>query len=616
MRLKRKDLIIITVLIAMCLVTLVGSSYALFTRTFTSTKKISVQAGTLKVDFAEGNRINLSNVAPMSDNDGMNTTPYTFTITNSGSVAAYYTIRNEEDSSNTLNNKYIKYRLISDNYDSGIKTLDTMGSGYYILSSENTLAVGKSITYKLYLWLSSEADNDAQNKTYQSKIVVQSTTNSISETVATTLLKGVGENGSIDASDPEQTFITGTNPNNYIWYSGKLWRAVSIDPSDNSVKLVTQWNMASIPFNTNGNGIFKGSYMEQWLNDTSVDGFLGNLREPEKFIKANSVWNATATTETSKPEKATLVTDTVGLINLYEYTMSYNNISTTDGYLNNGLWWFLLNGLSSSEIYSVKFDDGSVGSIVDTGYSFGIRPAVNLKSNIKITSGIGTSDNPYRLEGDSDIVIEGTLLSTRYSGEYINFGIGNNKLYRIVSHENGNGTKIVSDLPLMNSSSEFLASPFDTTSLYYSADTTIGKFLNGTYLTADTYLSSTMIKLIDDETWYSGTVFSGESYKFAKYGDINSKEVVSTNSTAKVGILRIGELMSNQTLPCYENVNYWFITRYSNTKLRRAGYNGDSYFDPPQSSFSFKPAMNLKSNVIITSGDGTKNNPFEVRLAE
>ena len=616
MRLKRKDLIIITVLIAMCLVTLVGSSYALFTRTFTSTKKVSVQAGTLKVDFAEGNRINLSNVAPMSDSDGMNTTPYTFTITNSGSVAAYYTIRNEEDSSNTLNNKYIKYRLISDNYDSGIKTLDTIGSGYYMLSSENTLAVGKSITYKLYLWLSSEANNDAQNKTYQSKIVVQSTTNSISETVATTLLKGVGENGSIDASDPEQTFITGTDPNNYIWYSGKLWRAVSIDPSDNSVKLVTQWNMASIPFNTNGNGLFKESYMEQWLNDTSVDGFLGNLREPEKFIKANSVWNATATTETSKPEKATLVTDTVGLINLYEYTMSYNNISTTDGYLNNGLWWFLLNGLSSSEIYSVKFDDGSVGSIVDTGYSFGIRPAVNLKSNIKITSGIGTSDNPYRLEGDSDIVIEGTLLSTRYSGEYINFGIVNNKLYRIVSHENGNGTKIVSDLPLMNSSSEFLASPFDTTSLYYSADTTIGKFLNGTYLTADTYLSSTMIKLIDDGTWYSGTVFSGESYKFAKYGDINSKEVVSTNSTAKVGILRIGELMSNQTLPCYENVNYWFITRYSNTKLRRAGYNGDSYFDPPQSSFSFKPAMNLKSNVIITSGDGTKNNPFEVRLAE
>ncbi len=47
----------------------------------------------------------------------------------------------------------------------------------------------------------------------------------------------------------------------------------------------------------------KGSNMEQWLNDTSVDGFLGNLREPDKFIKTDSVWNATSTTERTKPAK-------------------------------------------------------------------------------------------------------------------------------------------------------------------------------------------------------------------------------------------------------------------------------------------------------------------------
>ena len=256
MKLKKSYIVTTVLLIAICLVTLIGSSYALFTKTLTGTKKVSVQTGTLKVNFAEGNRINLSNVVPMSDSDGMNTTPYTFTITNSGTMNAYYTVRNEEDSSNTLNNKYIKYRLMSDNYDSGIKTLDTMGNGYYMLSSENSLSVGQSVTYKLYLWLSSEADNTAQGKTYQSKIVVQSTTNSIGDTVAATLLKGVGEKGSIDTSDSEQTFITGTNPNNYIWYSGKLWRAVLIDPTDNSVKLVTQWNISSIVYN-NGSSNMK-----------------------------------------------------------------------------------------------------------------------------------------------------------------------------------------------------------------------------------------------------------------------------------------------------------------------------------------------------------------------
>ena len=615
MRLKRKDLIIVVVLIAICLVTLVGSSYALFTRTFTSTKKISVQAGTLKVDFSEGNRINLSNVAPMSDSDGMNTTPYTFTITNSGSVAAYYTIRNEEDSSNTLNNKYIKYRLISDNYDSGIKTLDTMGNGYYMLSLENTLAVGKSITYKLYLWLSSEANNDAQNKTYQSKIVVQSTTNSISDTVATTLLKGVGDNGSIDASDPEQTFITGTNPNNYIWYSGKLWRAVSIDPSDNSVKLVTQWNMSAIPYNYDGNSSFKGSHMEQWLNDTSVDGFLENLREPEKFIKTDSLWNNTIIDKTTKPDKTVLIKDAVGLLTLYEYTMSYKNASQTTGYLNNGLWWFIMTRSSTSSVYAIKYIDGTVvGGTSNVTYPFGIRPVINLKSNIKIVSGVGTSDNPYRLENDNDENLSGTLLSTRYSGEYIKFGIGNNELYRIVSHENGIGTKIVSESPLKDSSDNFISSSFDNSSVYYSNNTIIGKFLNGTYLIDGNYLSSDMINLIDNGIWYSGMIYAGSNYKLAKYSDTSATNVVSNNSTAQVGLLRLGELMNGQFSPYNNNVGIWTLTPIGSNLIRRIGYNGDSYFEQPQINVPFKPAMNLKSNVVITGGDGTKSNPFTVAL--
>ena len=162
------------------------------------------------------------------------------------------------------------------------------------------------------------------------------------KTVSETLLASVGENGNVDTSDPDQTFITGTDPNNYIWYSGKLWRAVSIDPSDNSVKLVTQWNISGIPYNSSNNTAFAGSYMESWLNDTSVDGFFRNLRDYSRFIKTDSNWNATMTTATTKPAETTMVTDPVGLLNMYEYTMSYNGTTSTEGYLNNGLYWWLL----------------------------------------------------------------------------------------------------------------------------------------------------------------------------------------------------------------------------------------------------------------------------------
>ena len=162
------------------------------------------------------------------------------------------------------------------------------------------------------------------------------------KTVAETLLAGVGEKGSINTSDREQTFITGEDPNNYIWYSGKLWRAVSIEPTDNSVKLVTQWNISAIPYNPSNQAAFEGSYMEEWLNDTSVDGFLGNLREPEKFIKMDSKWNATMTEDTSKPPKTTIVEAAIGLLNIYEYTMSYSGTDYSNGYLNNNLDWWLL----------------------------------------------------------------------------------------------------------------------------------------------------------------------------------------------------------------------------------------------------------------------------------
>ena len=589
MKVKKKQIIVTALLIAVCLVTLIGSSYALFTKTLSSTKKISVQAGTLKVDFAEGNRINLSNVAPMSDSDGMNTTPYTFTITNSGSVAAYYTIRNEEDSSNTLNNKYIKYRLISDNYDSGIKTLDTIGSGYYMLSSENTLAVGKSITYKLYLWLSSEANNDAQNKTYQSKIVVQSTTNSISDTVATTLLKGVGENGSIDASDPEQTFITGTDPNNYIWYSGKLWRAVSIDPSDNSVKLVTQWNILTLQFDTGVD--FSNSYVKGWLNNTDSTGFLSNLREPDKFIKSDSVWNFTTISNISKPAKTNLVTSKVGILNVYEYSKNY--------ILNNGICSWIMTPYDSNMIWASS--GGGLYNDYPNGAS-GIRPAINLKGYIKVVSGTGSISDPYRLEGDYDESLSGTLLSTRYSGEYVKFGNDENSLYRIVSHEDGYGTKITTAVPLKENGKYKLAK-FDDSKTTYSTDTSLGKFLNNEFL--NTSFTSEQLSMIEDSKWFI------EKFNLSN-GDVFSDQNVTTS---KVGLLRIGELMSGQFDFYANNAPYWLLTKVNNDVIWRISEYGGTYStEGPSGTYGIKPAMNLKSNVVITGGDGTKSNPFTIKL--
>ena len=607
---EKNKIILVIILILISLIVLVGSSYALLTKSFKS-KKLSMEVGTLKIDFAEGNAINMANAAPMTDADGLKTTPYTFTITNSGDFNVYYTVSNEEELSNTLDTSYLRMKLTgSDGYDSGIKTVKELGTETYKLVDETLLATGKSVTYELRMWISQDAGNDIQDKIYKSKIVVNGVSNK-NKTVSEKLLAGVGDNGTIDTTDSEQTFITGTNPNNYIWYSGKLWRAVSIDPSDNSVKLITQWNISSLAYNTENNTVFQGSNMEQWLNDTSVDGFLGNLREPEKFIKTDSVWNATMTKETTKPAKTTMVTDAVGLLNIYEYTMSYKNATAETGYLNNGLeWWILTPYDTSSKGHFINYKGN--GSNFIRNISLGSRPSINLKSAVKVIDGDGTSNNPYRLQGDNDSP-EWALLSTRYSGEYISFGTGENNLYRIVSHENGTGTKITSAIPLKDSG-KFKKISFGDNAIF-SKDNTIGTFLNGDYLTSGTYLTNDQVNMIEDNTtWYLGPGGS-VNYRLTKYQDATSSNLTTSITTAKIGLLRLGELMAGQFDKKGNNTDYWTLTPSSTSSVNvispygEYGVNGR-----PANPIGSRPSMNLKSTVKIVSGTGTKSSPFIVEL--
>ena len=435
-------------------------------------------------------------------------------------------------------------------------------------------------------------------------------------TVADVLLAGVGENGAINTSDPEQRFITGTDPNNYIWYSGKLWRAVSIDTSDNSVKLVTQWNISTITYNASGNTAFEGSHMEAWLNDTSVDGFLGNLREPEKFIKMDSVWNATETTAT-KPAETTMVAAPVGLLNIYEYTMSYSGMIASSGYLNNGLYWWSITPYDSSRVHYVN----SYGRAISNypSYAYGVRPSLNLKSSVRIVSGDGTIDNPYRLNGDNDTELSGTMLNTRYSGEYIRFGTGENNLYRIVSHENGTGTKITSAEPLKNAGT-FVTSAFGSNTTF-SSDNTIGAFLNNDYLnTGNGYLTSEDIAMIEDNTtWYLGTVGDGTSYKLSKYTNTTDNILTSSVTTAKVGLLRMGELMTGQferyavkdgSSSTGLTTTYWTLTPSSSSGVRGVYSRDTASSYSPSNAYGVRPSLNLKSNVQITSGTGTESDPF------
>ena len=409
--------------------------------------------------------------------------------------------------------------------------------------------------------------------------------------------------------DGVDTFITGEDPNNYIWYSGKLWRAVSVNNEAKTTKLVTQWNISATTYNPENQTNFEGSYMEDWLNDTTVDGFLGNLRDYEKFIVTDAKWDATMDPNglgsITRPNGEATVTAPVGLLNMYEYQSSYHETTYSNGYLNNGLYWWTLTPYSTSYVWNV--DNSGYASYISPSYARGVRPSINLKSSVKIVDGDGTVSNPYRLSGDNDTNLSGTLLSSRYSGEYIRFGNEENNLYRIVSHENGSGTKIVSAEPL-KSSGTFITSAFGSNTTFSSTNT-IGAFMNGDYLT--NYVDSTYSDMIEDSTtWYLGTVGSGTSYKLAKYADANMSSTNSSTTDAKAGLLRFGELMSGQFDRYGNNTYYWTLTPYSASDVWIVDSIGIAIYYSPSDAGGVRPSLNLKSNILITEGSGTKEDPF------
>ena len=153
---RKKYIIISVVIILISIIALIGSSYAILTMTIEGDKKISVTAGILKVDFTDGNYINLDNAAPVTDKQGLKTSPYTFTITNTGNINAYYHVSLEEETTNTLTHNYLKMRLTNDKgYDSGVVYVSDYGyatSGGYTIDRESCLNA------KISNWSSSYSD--------------------------------------------------------------------------------------------------------------------------------------------------------------------------------------------------------------------------------------------------------------------------------------------------------------------------------------------------------------------------------------------------------------------------------------------------------------------------
>ncbi len=438
---SKKKGIIIGVVVSLLLIVTLGITYAYWLYSNTLGNETLV-AGDIYMKYSEtSDGITLENAMPSKEPDETKHFDFTIEGKNKYSKPIWYEIvlsQGLEDSSKTrLKDEFLRFRLVEIQGEERKVVLDNASYSDLVtgkriwVNTINANTPNVEIKYELYMWIGFETrigntkegndyTMDEWNDVYASvKVSVNGDfeEKKLPIKLIDMVKKDISKENSITDTDGT-IYLSGSNDTinfNYVWYSGKLWRIVAINP-DGTIKLVTQDEITAITWNSDTT--YKNSWIYQWLNED----FKETLYNYENIIVQNADWNATAA-ENSTPVRpdsnGTIVNGDVGLLNAYEYSQAYKNASTSTNYLNIGYYWWLITPYSGSNVRRVN-SNGSLYNVAPGSLALGVRPSINLKSNIGIVAGgDGSETNPYRINGDKNPGNSGELINTRISGEYV-----------------------------------------------------------------------------------------------------------------------------------------------------------------------------------------------------
>ena len=213
-------------------------------------------------------KISLTDAFPITDEDGLKQTPFTFTIKNNCNsyVKVYITIDSTyRESTNTsyLKDNYMKVNISPKGTTSGASKilgsqtlidLENDRKGYIIVSTG--LKANEEKSYDLRIWMDSAVTTEqGLNKNWFGKIVVVSDASKEPPTFAETILANnevkapITTPGAAISTDSEALlasteddygtsyYFRGAVTNNYVEFANKCWRIVRIG-GDGSVKLI------------------------------------------------------------------------------------------------------------------------------------------------------------------------------------------------------------------------------------------------------------------------------------------------------------------------------------------------------------------------------------------
>ena len=401
------------------------------------------------------------------------------------------------------------------------------------------------------------------------------------------------------------SYVVGNPSNNYVWYSGKMWRIINYDLTDRTIKLVTDDVVSIVNYDNkkdasgNFSNNYIGSNISLWLNNE----FLPTLRNTEKYL-LDIPWNysAVGANVTEPITSGNTAVSKVGMLNNFEYKKASSYLNKSKNF------WLISTDTNAQKAWYVNSSGAITSSIVSEFY--GVRPSIVLKPNVTvINGGAGTITNPYRLTGDIGANI-GTNLNTRFSGEYVTF---NGVMFRI-SKVDPKYTKLVAVNTI----------PIDTT-----------KASGIQHITPSDY-TATQMKLHYFDKKYSDNTFVGNYLKLWSApvesklieGDFCRMEIAKTTSqttdcpqeeiiNTTIAIPKVGDMFT----VCSDGV-YWTLTNSADEKMYVVSNDVSSNKNcslieasvgEASDKASILPVVVINNNVIISGGNGTPTSPYTIQ---
>ena len=209
----------------------------------------------------------------------------------------------------------------------------------------------------------------------------------------------------------------------------------------------------------------------------------------------------------------------------------------------------------------------------------------------------GRDNNPYEVQGKlKELIEKGTnhiKMNVVVNGKTVN------KVY---------GTKSEKDSVMKNY-------VWYSGNYAYAESENIGYYLNNADNSYYSWLSDEVKSYIVDYEWQLPVTAHGSDYSLM-YGYTTDGSYPSRKSdgavTAKVGLPSYGDRYSGNDL----NISYWYINRWtgSSSLVGRVNSGGHAGSTATGSSWhAVRPVMVLNSNVVITEGNVTMNNPYSIK---